>query len=264
MILTKEAIKNRIENCNLIENYDEEMIGSVSVDLRIDSIITEEDIVSEYELEPGDTVFVKTIEKLKMPLDLVGIIEEKNSRMRQGLVVSGPRYQPGHETVMYLRVSNISTNVIRLSKGVQIAQIYFETLMSKAQPYSGTFQNETVYRGFGNYKDQYEAATIRKVKKEKEDLETLSNKIYANILTLMGIFVSIFSIVTVNFSNFVQSKPTVQLIVTMNLTLALCIATLMGLVYLVIHKKNVKTFTIVYFVILILLAISVIVISILL
>ena len=34
-------------------------------------------------------------------------IAEKNSRMRQGLAVSGPHYQLGHKTYAFLRVTNI-------------------------------------------------------------------------------------------------------------------------------------------------------------
>ena len=81
-----------------------------------------------YDLKPGETVFVKTKEKLALPLNILGRIAEKNSRMRQGLKVDGPHYQPGHVTFAFLRVQNISVNTIELSAGMKIAQIIFEEL----------------------------------------------------------------------------------------------------------------------------------------
>ena len=81
--------------------------------------------------------------------------------MRQGLVVAGPYYQPGHNTYAFLRVGNISENVIKLEKGTNIAQVMFEQLSDiPDMPYdkqpSASFQNEDKYRGLGNYKEEYE------------------------------------------------------------------------------------------------------------
>lgn len=94
----------------------------------------------------------------------MGRIAEKNSRMRQGLVVSGPHYQPGHVTYAFLRIQNISENTIVLHKGIKIAQIMFEQLseipdMPYDQQNSAAFQNEEQYRGLGNYRVEYEKQT---------------------------------------------------------------------------------------------------------
>lgn len=91
----------------------------------------------------------------------MGRIGEKNSRMRQGLVVSGPHYQPGHQTYAFLRVMNISEDLITISRGNNIAQIIFEQLTGRPDvPYSAqtnaSFQNEVEYKGLGNYKQEYE------------------------------------------------------------------------------------------------------------
>ena len=45
-----------------------------------------------------------------MPTDLVGIIGERNSKIRQGLEVVGPHYFPGHTTAIYLDFPPISYN----------------------------------------------------------------------------------------------------------------------------------------------------------
>ena len=48
----------------------------------------------------------------------MGRIGEKNSRMRQGLWVSGPHYFPGHKTYIYLRVQNLTADTIKIKKEI--------------------------------------------------------------------------------------------------------------------------------------------------
>lgn len=162
MILVDRDIKKKAANGELIaEGYDELNVSNTSYDLSVDTIYIKTDArhsdgVGEAELEPGETVFVKTIELLRIPNDILGVIGEKNSRMRQGLVVAGPHYQPGHETYGYLRVQNISDSVITIKHGTKIAQIFFEQLTQEPErPYSGTFQREMKYVGLGNYEKEY-------------------------------------------------------------------------------------------------------------
>ena len=165
MILVDKEIKEMVYNKQLIiESFDLNNLGSVSYDLAIDKIIafSEESKIEceEYELCSGEFVIVKTQEKLQMPYDLLGRIEEKNSVMRMGLIVSGPCYQPGHETYAYLRVLNISKRKILLEKGFRIAQIMFEKLsIAPEVPYdkrdTASFNNEVEYRGYGKYEQDY-------------------------------------------------------------------------------------------------------------
>lgn len=95
--------------------------------------------------------------------------------MRQGLVVSGPHYQPGHKTYAFLRVTNISKNIITLSRGNKIAQIIFEQLTGKPDvPYSiqmnASYQDEVEYKGLGNDKQEYDKQEYDKQTKRKLDL----------------------------------------------------------------------------------------------
>lgn len=165
MILVDKEIKNMVKNNRLIiEGFDLDNLGSVSYDLVIDKVIvfTDETITEQenYDLSSGEYVIVKTKEKLKMPYNLLGKIEEKNSIIRMGLIVSGPCYQPGHETYIYLRVLNISKRKIRLEKDFRIAQIMFEELTSVPEitydkNEGASFNNEEKYRGFGKYEQDY-------------------------------------------------------------------------------------------------------------
>ncbi len=165
MILVDKEIREMVEkNQLIIENFDYNNLGAVSYDLEIDKIIAfannNEVECAEYELESGEYVIVKTREKLQMPYDLLGKIEEKNSIIRMGLIVSGPCYQPGHETYAYLRVLNISKRKVLLEKGFRIAQIMFEKLsvapeVTYNKRDTASFNNEVEYRGFGKYEQEY-------------------------------------------------------------------------------------------------------------
>lgn len=165
MILVDKEIESMVSNHQLIiEGFDSNNLGSVSYDLAIDKIIAFTDDATvectEYQLSNGEYIIVKTREKLQIPYNLIGKIEEKNSIIRMGLIISGPCYQPGHETYAYLRVLNISKRKIQLEKGFRIAQIMFEELKSVPEvtynrKNTASFNNETEYRGFGKYEPDY-------------------------------------------------------------------------------------------------------------
>ena len=80
------------------------------------------------------------------------------------------------------------------------------------------------------------------IEKAKEDIESVSHKIYANVLTIMGIIVAVFSLLSINYQAFSQAKLDYKYIITMNLTLVLCIVVLMGLILIFINKAKEKSF----------------------
>lgn len=184
MILVDNDICEHVNNGELIvSGYDEHNLNGVSYDLTIESVYDVDGKGHDsYELSPGETVFVKSKEKLKISKDILGRIAEKNSRMRHGLKVDGPHYQPGHKTYAYLRVQNISTSYIDLSKGMKVAQIIFEQLSDEPditydkQPDS-SFQKEESYRGLGNYEEEYKKQMHKKLDKEKESIEDIAHRI---------------------------------------------------------------------------------------
>ena len=148
-MLVDHEIKDLIEDQNIYA--DEEIKAQpVSVDLHIEKVIfwsldekvrkkmekepgcnlDDSDILltyqTPYSLQPHETVFVKTGESLELPPNIVARIVEKNTTLRMGLQVSGPMYQPGHKTGIFLRVSNLTDYVIKLTKNFSIAQIIFK------------------------------------------------------------------------------------------------------------------------------------------
>lgn len=261
MILVDKEIKQRILNGELISSgYDEGNVSCVSYDLTVDCIIMgENEEKKEYDLAPGETVFIKTKEQLNIPNDILGRIAEKNSRMRQGFKVDGPHYQPGHNTYGFLRVQNISSNILSISSGNKIAQIIFEQLTQEPDnPYNSTFQNENKYKGMGIYENEY-SKQIKNFESVKEDIENLSHNIYTNVLTFMGIIVAIFSLISINYQAFTNTDVNFKFIIAMNLSLTFCISVLMGLILIFVNKAKSKGFIIFYSIILGFLAVGTIV-----
>ncbi|MDB7951536.1 dCTP deaminase domain-containing protein [Faecalitalea cylindroides] len=244
MILVDKNIKSLAEKI-IIKGYDENNVGPVSYDVTIQSIICENEDKDMFVLRPQEMIFIKTMEKIKMPNNLMGRIGEKNSRMRQGLFVSGPHYFPGHETYMFLRVVNLSSNSITISKGDKIAQIFFEELKQEpeqnyASNPNASFNNENEYRGLGKYESEYEKR-VSKIEELNETLEKKENSVYLNIITFMGLFVSIFSLITINFSQLTNNFSS-ENIIPINISLGVVIALFMGLILIFLNKAKSKLF----------------------
>lgn len=256
MILVDKDIKARVSNGDLIvEGYSIGNVNAISYDLTIDGVVSGQALRKEYDLAPNETVFIQSKEKLSIPNDIMGRVAERNSKMRLGLVVDGPHYYPGHVTKAFLRVHNISSNIITIKEGDKIAQIIFEQLNDTPEhPYQSTFQNEESYMGLGKYETEY-TKRIKLVEDAKDSLDKKEQQIYANILTLMGIFVAIFSLISINFNAFSSADVNAKFVVTMNSSLCFCVTVLLGLVFLLLNKPKNKYVTIVYFAVLAILGI---------
>ena len=271
MILVDKEIQKMVQNGKLIkEGYEPSNLNSMSYDLTVDTVIVadkenQDDIgskeVAEYSIAPGEYVYIKTKETLSIPVNILGRIAEKNSIMRMGLVVSGPHYQPGHITNSFLRVQNISPTKITIKNGRKIAQIIFEQLQDiPDKPYCmderASFNNEFTYKGFGKYKNEYQKS-IDKLENINNNIEEKVNNIYANIITLMGIFISIFSLITVNFELFSSSKlPINELLksmVVINTSLGLVITFILGIITIITNRVKSKKVITAFFIVTILL-----------
>lgn len=259
MILTDRDIKAYSQQGMLIaEHFNPNNVGSISYDLTIDKILVHDEMDSfnedtivhkdSYYLGPGEYVIIKTKELLSIPTNIIGRIADKNSLIRLGLNISGPHYQPGHTTYAYLRVHNISCDKIKISKGQKIAQIIFEELKGIPDvPYSkndtASFNDELEYRGFGKYSNLY-TKNKEKIIDMTEELSSKVNGIYGNVLTLMGIFISIFAMISINFQIFSNSSMTtdelLKTMIVINTSLALVISFLMGLIVIITDPKKSK------------------------
>lgn len=256
MFIVDKQIKEFCKEKKLIiDNYNEDNVGAISYDLRVESVIesnNDEDgkEFSSYELYPHQTVFVSTMEIIEIPDDYIGIVAEKNSVMRQGLMIAAPYYQPGHKTKCFIRVTNISSEIITISKGKKIAQILFEQLADKpettySQDKNASFNDEMKFKGLGNYESEYKRE-LKKIQKAEENLDDKVNNIYANVLTFMSIIAAIFSLLTINFEAFRTQEFSRINILSLNLSMAFIISVLMGLILFFLNRKRKKSVYILY------------------
>lgn len=150
MIIVDNQIKDLVKSKNLITNYNEENLSSISYDITINEFVDKDNNVS-YTLNPNSFLYIKTNESLNMPYDLCCKVIEKNSLMRKGLKVDGPLYQPGHQTDIFVRVQNISNEPISLDKNMKIAQLVFIKLdnlptMTYDKQENAKYNNENEFR----------------------------------------------------------------------------------------------------------------------
>lgn len=263
MILVDKEIRARSLDI-FKKNYDPKHVQPISYDIYIDEIISEKNNVASFLLEPHETIMVRCKEEIHVPDDLIIRIENKNSLIRLGLTIVAPVYNPGHVTPIYLRVENISSNIITLEHDMVIAQMLFEKLsnipeITYNKKTDASFNNEDKYRGLGKY-DHILKSKMQKIKKVRDDLENKESTIYANILTMMGIFVSIFSLITVNFASINQSNFSKDFILTMNLSLGIVIVLFMGLILLFLNKGKSKWYPYLFIIIFIFLIVLLLVI----
>lgn len=240
-MLVDKDIKGRAREI-FISGFNEEHLGCISYDIQIGKIL-KDDNEEELVLAPGDYVMIESEEEFIVPKDLAVIIGEKNSLIRTGLVVNGPTFFPGHHTKAYLRVINASSNQIRIKKGMKIAQMFFFELSQVPEnPYQSrdkdSFANETTYREYGKYRDSYNSQ-ITKLEEATERLAKQEGKLYSNILTMMGIFVSVFALLTVDFTA-ISLNANIRDLALISCSLGLILVLFMGLIFLIINSSKQK------------------------
>lgn len=242
MTLVDREIKEQHDDL-ILQGYDEKNVNPISYDLTIGSILlengetdscrTSSNRTDSFTLSPNTTVFIKTKEEVHIPDNLCGHIEEKNSRMREGLWVSGPNYFPGHTTFVFLRVRNVSQNEITIKAGDRIAQISFEKLMEQPDhPYNtlsnASFNEEDEYRGMGKYASKY--------KERIKPVSNKTNKLYATILTLMALCLVLFPLLAL--ADFVSKTPSITINLSFGFAIGLFVGLCIGLILLLKDSKN--------------------------
>lgn len=198
MTLVDHQIAALVKQSNLIDSFDSRCLTNIGYDLRAKMFYLNSEGRKTITLMPNDSVFVESVEIIAMPVNLLGRVALKNSRIRQGLSMDAPVYQPGHKTRIYFRLTNVSADAITLYEGEKYAMICFEQLAAEPKaPYDGVFQDEFDYQGLADYQDVYKRQT-RELEKKTEDLKSVENNIYANVLSILAIFMALFSFLTVN------------------------------------------------------------------
>jgi dCTP deaminase len=167
MILADSEMKRRIKNWEIevttISKYDVlQQIGPASLDFRlgntfkvfrrskqtvidskigpdsehISTIILEDG--DRFVLHPGDFVLGATLEKIKVPYDLVVRCEGRSSIGRLGVIIHSTAgfIDPGFEGTVTLEMTNINELPVCLYAGMRIGQFAFEAVQWEVlEPY---------------------------------------------------------------------------------------------------------------------------------
>jgi dCTP deaminase len=124
-------------------------LSACGYDIRLD-----QDVV----LRPGEFKLASSIEKFKMPSNVVGIVHDKSTWIRRGLCVFNTVIEPGWCGFLTLELKNVNPETsmpftsevygyreptIRLVAGTPIAQVIFSFLdEATEQMYEGKYQNQ--------------------------------------------------------------------------------------------------------------------------
>lgn len=239
MVLSDKSIKKLGESL-ITSNYDESRVGSMSYDLETEWFIKPPNIqLPKVTLAPMESVFVKPKDTICLPPDLTAMVILRNSRIRQGLSLDAPMYQPGHSTPPYFRITNLTGQEMELDKRNGFASLVFFKLDYPAEkPYEGTFQDEIDFRYLADYSSVL-GEELKETSDKLERLQGAEHRIYGNVMQLIAIFIGIFSLINVNISS-VLACATSKTFIVLNMVMIASIAALIGLVGAVLPSSGKK------------------------
>lgn len=239
MLLSDAKIRELINN-NVLQNANEHNIGPVSYDLTTKSFHSKDSEKSYADLMPGDSIFVSSEEVIDLPSDLAARVSLRNSRIRQGLTLDAPLYFPGHKTRVFFRVTNISSDEIKLNTTKGIAQLSFETISGTVEkPYHGAFSDEFDYSGMGNYTDIYKSE-MEEIDRREDSLKKMESRIYERVIALFAIFAAIFTLVNINAGSLIGNASGIT-IATVNLSIIGGFSTLVGLIAIALKAEGIAS-----------------------
>jgi dCTP deaminase len=173
MVLSDRTIRSEIEAGRIVfDPYDESMVQPSSVDVRVDrrfrvfhnarypfidvrrpmDDLTEAVEVAEDEpfiLHPGEFVLGQTLERVRLPSDLVARLEGKSSLGRLGLLIHSTAgfVDAGFEGNLTLELSNVANLPITIYHGMPIGQISFMRMDGPVEAPYGSEETGSKYQG---------------------------------------------------------------------------------------------------------------------
>ncbi len=172
MVLSDRTIRRLLDEGRIgIDPYDEALLQPSSVDVRVDRYfrvfhnarypfidvkqpmddLTElVEIDSEpFILHPGEFVLGSTLERIRLPDDLVARLEGKSSLGRLGLLIHSTAgfIDPGWDGHVTLELSNVANLPITIYYGMKIGQLSFVQLSEPAESPYGTATLGSKYQG---------------------------------------------------------------------------------------------------------------------
>ena len=172
MVLSDRTIRRLLDEGRIeIDPYDESLLQPSSVDVRVDRYFrvfhnarypfidvreAQEDLTELVEvdsepfiLHPGEFVLGSTLERIRLPDDLVARLEGKSSLGRLGLLIHSTAgfIDPGWDGHVTLELSNVANLPITIYPGMKIGQLSFVQLSEPAESPYGSGGLGSKYQG---------------------------------------------------------------------------------------------------------------------
>lgn len=93
-------------------------------------------------LRKGDFILATTIEKFRVPNNLVGVVHDKSTWARQGLAVQNTVIEPGWNGYLTLELTYQGNEVLEIRHGDPIAQVLFHVVSESTEGYDGKYQDQ--------------------------------------------------------------------------------------------------------------------------
>lgn len=247
MICVDSSIKEFIQNADKADCQDTRIfdgdlncITSIGYDLRTKQFNYSDGKVSETcTLDPGEAVFVSTEEMIQFGKDVIGRVYLKNSRIRFGLSLDAPVYQPGHKTRIFFRVMNVSDNRITIKRGDSLAMVVFEKLEKiPDNPYEGTFSDEDSFKGMAGYSSALREQ-IQSIGGKLDEVKDIEHRMYGTVSMLMTVFIGIFTLLNINLSLMKETAGVANYVLFNAVTLSV-LSALMALINEILQKNDRK------------------------
>lgn len=92
---------------------------------------------------PGGFALVSTLDRFDMPNNLLGVVHDKSTWARRGVVTQNTIIEPGWHGFLTLELSNHSDTEYYIEAGSPIAQVIFHILDEPTDtPYTGKYQDQ--------------------------------------------------------------------------------------------------------------------------
>jgi dCTP deaminase len=173
MVLSDRTIRRQLAEGRIeVDPYDESLLQPSSLDVRVDRFFRVfrnarypfidvkeemEDLTELVEigdtdpfiLHPGEFVLGSTLERIKLPDDLVARLEGKSSLGRLGLLIHSTAgfIDPGWDGHVTLELSNVANLPITIYYAMKIGQLSFVQLTEPAETPYGTSGLGSKYQG---------------------------------------------------------------------------------------------------------------------
>lgn len=127
-----------------------------------------------FELLPQEYILVSTLESIKMPTDLMGVLYPRSSTNRKGLSLDLTGIiDAGYEGQLVLPIrNNTRSQAVRLYPGERLCQVVFEELKSEVIPRPSKYHQKDIIEGvLPEKKTEVDLISSGDIKKLKDDFK---------------------------------------------------------------------------------------------